>query len=94
MGLKTGEFTDKDIKSVDKVITCLKLLNKGRELKLGEYTYRIAETHHGGFNLLFKMGADWFGYGGNIITFSEECNRLTEDEITIFQANNVLNQIK
>lgn len=104
MGLRTGEFTDRNINSVNRVISCLKVLNQGGQVEIGDYTYKIGETHNGGFNLLFKMDCrssgdteshdEWFGYSGNIITFSESCSKLSEEQITLFQANIALNKTK
>lgn len=102
MGLTLGEFNDKDIPSVSKFIEVLKYLNTGRELEIGYYTYRLGETLNGGFSLLFKMTVtssdkkereEWFGYQGGFNTFSQECSRLTDEDITIMQANMVLTQI-
>lgn len=102
MGLKLGEFTDRDIESVSKMIAVLKYLNTGAELKIGDYTYRLAETTEEGFSFVFKMTVtssnksereEWFGYQGNISSFSRELRNLTDDDITIMQANMTLNQI-
>lgn len=104
MGLKLGEFIDKNIESVNKVISCLKAMNKGMEVEIGSFTYKIGETHNEGFSLLFKMKVisstdnvereEWFGYQGDFINFSEECAKLSDEDITIIRANTVLNEIK
>lgn len=102
MGLLLGEFIDKDIQSVDKLIQVLKYLNTGRELQIGDYTYKIGESHTGGFSFLFKMTVtssdkskreEWFGYQGGISSFSSECNKLTDKDITLMNANIVLTEI-
>lgn len=105
MGLLTGEFTDKNLNCIPKVIQVLNYLNQGRELRLGDYTYRIAETHNGGFSLVFKMQSyssgetiedahdEWFGYQGNLIHFSEMCNELTDDDLAVMVSNMTLTDI-
>jgi len=105
MGLRTGEFTDENLACVSKVIQVLKYLNQGRELKLGDYTYRLAETHNDGFNLVFKMQSyssgetiedahdEWFGYQGGLVHFTEMCNALTDKELTVMAANMALKNI-
>lgn len=102
MGLLLGEFIDKDIPSVSKLIEVLKYLNTGRELEIGDYTYKLGESTNGGFSFLFKMTVtssdkiereEWFGYQGGFPSFSAECNKLTDEDITIMQANIVLSQI-
>lgn len=102
MGLKIGEFIDKDIQSVSKLVEVLKYLNTGRDLEVGGFTYKLGETSNGGFSLLFKMVVtshdkiereEWFGYQGGFSIFSAECNELTDEDITIMQANLVLSQI-
>ncbi len=102
MGLVLGEFIDKDIQSVSKLIEVLKYLNTGRELEIGDYTYKLGEATNGGFSFLFKVTItssdktereEWFGYQGGFSAFSADCNKLTDDDITIMQANMVLSQI-
>ena len=105
MGLLNGEFTDRDIASVPKVIQVLNYLNQGRELELGGYTYKIAETQNGGFSLVFKMQSyssgqtiedahdEWFGFTGNLIHFTEMCNKLSDEQLTIMAANMTLTDI-
>src|SRR6478609_5946051 len=102
MGLKLGEFIDRDIDSVSKMISVLKYLNTGAELEIGDYTYRLGEMDGGGFSFLFKMTVtssdksereEWFGYQGGISTFTKELKNLTDEDITIMQANMALNQI-
>lgn len=102
--MKRGEFIDKDLGCIPKVITVLNYLNQGRELQLRDYIYRLAETDNGGFTLLFKMykstssdmsnsEEEWFGFQGNLITFSTMCNELTEEELTLMLANMSLQEI-
>lgn len=103
MGLLKGEFIDKDLECIPKIIQVLKYLNQGRELKIGEYTYKIGETFDKGFSLLFKMDCyssgdkdfheEWFGYQGNLINFSVMCNKLTEKNLTVMAANMALSKI-
>ena len=105
MGLRTDEFTYKNLEAVPKVVQVLNYLNQGRELELGGQTYRLAETHNGGFNLVFKMQSyssgqtiedahdEWFGYQGDLMHFSHMCNNITEKELTTMVANMVLTDI-
>lgn len=104
MGLLAGEFTDKDLNCIPKVIQVLKYLNQGRELKLGDYTYRLGETQNNGFNLLFKMDCssnrdnndtheEWFGYQGNLMHFSGMCNNLSDFKLTTMAAEMTLTEI-
>ena len=102
MGLKQGEFTDKNIESVDKVIKVLKALNTGRPIKLGDYSFKLGETINGGFSPLIEFncsnsqGEEWIeylGYHGSFTSFTESCNDLTDEELTIIAAENVLNEI-
>lgn len=102
MELKQGEFTDKNIESVDKVIKVLKALNTGRPVKLGDYNFKLGETVNGGFSPLIEsncsnsQGEEWIeylGYHGSFASFTEFCNNLTEEELTIIAAENVLNEI-
>ena len=102
MRLKQGEFIDKNITSVNKVIKVLTALNTGRSIKLGDYVFKIGETLNGGFQPLMKFdcsnsqGEEWteyLGFQGSFSAFTELCNNLTDDEITIICAENVLNQI-
>jgi len=81
MGLKLGEFIDKNIETVSKLIEVLKYLNTGRELKIGDYTYRLGEMDGKGFSFLFKMTVtssdkvereEWFGYQGGISSFTKD----------------------
>ncbi len=102
MGLREGEFSDRSLESVNKLITVLTALNTGRPIKIGEYTFKIGETINGGFQPLIKFevsnseGKEWveyMGYQGDIKSFSELCNSLTDEEITLILAENVLNEI-
>ena len=102
MGLRKGEFIDKNITSVNKVIKVLTALNTGRSIKLGDYVFKISETLNGGFQPLIEFncsnsqGEEWIEYldfQGSFSAFTELCNNLTDDEITIICAENVLNEI-
>lgn len=88
--MKTGEFIDRDITSINKVITALKYLNQGRILTIKDYHFKVAETEGDGFK--FMMSSDkeyWFGTD-SIEWFSNLCSTLTDEEITIMQANMTL----
>ena len=95
--MKKEEFNSKDLESVWKVLTVLKYLNQGRELKLGDIPIMVGETKDGGFQLLTKVlltttdnpepRERWMGLFWTLSDFSEECNKLTEEDITIMIAN-------
>ncbi len=102
MGLKLGEFIDKDLECIPKLIKVLQYLNKGYELELGDYTYKIGETESVGLQPLFKMTVtssdktqrdEWFGYQGDINAFSTLCNSLSDDDVTLLCATITLNEI-
>lgn len=100
MGLKQGEFTDTNISAVNKTITVLKALNKGKPIKLGEYYFKIGETLNGGFSLLIQFdisnseGEKWIeylGFQGSFANFTEICNNLTDKELLLISAENEIN---
>lgn len=102
MGLREGEFMDSNITSVNKVIKVLTALNTGRSIKLGDYVFKIGETLNGGFQPLMRFscsnsqGEKWveyLGFQGSFSAFTELCNNLTDEQLTIICAENVLNEI-
>lgn len=92
--LTKEEFTSKDIPAVDKTIKVLEYLNQGRELEIGDITFKLGETHTNGFKLMIRYTeTEYMGYHGDLDDFSSACNRITDDELTIMSANMVLTKI-
>lgn len=103
MGLLINEFTDRDIKSVDRFCTVLKYLNEGRELELDNYTFKIGETFSGGFSLLYKVSVtsgnnpsreEWLGFIPGLAAFTDMVAEMSEDDYNLLIANMTLNKIK
>ena len=93
--MKENEFNSKDLECIPKMITVLKYLNQGRELKFDKVSFKIAETEKGGMAFVSKVGEDeWVvPFGNPLVYFSEVCNSLTHEEITAMQANITLQEI-
>lgn len=86
--MEKEEFIHKDIESVPKFIAALKYLNQGRELTIDGYTFMLAETYRGGIKPMLLVGDTWMGT--ELSHLADMCNKLTEEEITIMQANMAL----
>lgn len=92
--LRKEDFINKDISSVDKTIKVLEYLNQGRSLKIGENTFRIAQTLSDGFKIMLKYTeTEYIGFSGDMDDFSTICNKLTDEELTIMAANMALTKI-
>ena len=103
MSVLLSEITDKNIPSVDKLIKALKYLNQGRELIIDGIRFKVAEHATGdafgiiqvatSHNTSTKQDKE-IVLGVPIEFFITKCSTLTEDQLTIMNADMVLHNIK
>lgn len=87
--MKREDFISENIKAVENAAQVLKHMNGGNEVNLGGYTCILAETEHGGSQLMYKVGEDeWMGFMSmDLDSFITLCGKLTEEELVIMAAN-------
>ncbi len=97
-----NDITDRNIESVNKFIKVLSYLNIGGELESEGRRYKLAENNDGvSFSIVQVLTSTntltsetkEIVVGSDIESFIKVCGRLSESEITVLNANKVLNEI-
>lgn len=102
-GLGPNDFETPSIEKINKVFQVLKSMCNN-PIDLGGYKYKLAETLDGGFALVYPAEVSngnsnetqerWFGMDMSLRTFTELCNKISDDDFTFMAANNALNEIQ
>lgn len=99
------DFYDRDIDVIDKLTLCLKAMNYGLSIQIGEETFKVAETSDcKGFQVMYKREQYtikdgkktnekivWLGM--DVSDFCYYVKQMTEEERLTISANTTLREI-